>query len=95
MDDKMFNELVKSVRETGKVKRGEKRASRVFTYTPPDVEKLRESLGLSQNEFSKLLLVSVKTLQNWEQGRRHPRGPALALLTILKNDPKHAISALN
>jgi putative transcriptional regulator len=90
----LFNELIKGVLEAGKVKRGEKRASRVFKYSPFDVKNLREKLGLSQNEFSRILLVSVKTLQNWEQGRRHPRGPALALLTILKNDPKHAISAL-
>lgn len=95
MDDKKFNELIKGVKEARKVKRGEKHASRVFEYTPMDVKKLRENLGLSQIEFSKLLLVSVKTLQNWEQGRRHPHGPALALLTIIKNDPKHAIEALN
>ncbi len=95
MDKDIFEGLLEGVREAGKVKRGEKRASRIFKYTPLDVKKLREDLGLSQQEFSQLALVSIKTLQNWEQGRRQPRGPALALLTILKNDPKHAIDALH
>lgn len=95
MDDQMFNDLIKGVQEAGKIKRGEKRASRVFKFTPLDVKKLRENLGLSQNEFSQLVLVNVRTIQNWEQGRRQPKGPALVLLTILKNNPKGAISALH
>ena len=95
MNKNMFNELLESVREAGEIRRGEKRASRAFHYSSLDVKGVRERIGLSQNEFSILIRVSVKTLQNWEQGRRHPRGPALALLTILNNDPKHAIKALN
>lgn len=90
----MFDELIKSVREAGKIHRGEKKAKRVFTYDPLDVKTIREKIGLSQRAFSELVHVSIRTLQNWEQGRRSPNGPALALLTILKNDPKHAIAAL-
>ena len=95
MDKDLFEGIKKGIKEAGKVKRGEKRPSRVFKYSPLDVKELREKLGFSQVEFSRIVLVSVKTLQNWEQGRRHPQGPALALLTILKNDAKHAISALH
>lgn len=95
MEKHMFNELLNSVREGGKILRGEKQPSRTFHYTPIDVKKVREKIGLSQNQFSILIKVSIKTLQNWEQGRRNPRGPALALLMILKNDPRHAIKALN
>lgn len=91
----MFDELLESVKEAGKIRRNEKRASRTFEFSDLDVKEVREKIGLSQNEFSILIRVSVKTLQNWEQGRRKPMGPALALLTILKNDPKHAIKALN
>ena len=90
----MFDELIESVREAGKIYRGEKQAKRVFTYAPLDVKNIREKIGLSQRAFSALVHVSTRTLQNWEQGRRTPNGPALALLTILKNDPKHAIEAL-
>ena len=95
MDKQMFDELIESVREAGKIRRGEKKAKRSFTYAPLDVKNIREKIGLSQRDFSALVHVSIRTLQNWEQGRRSPNGPALALLTILKNDPKHAIKALH
>lgn len=95
MDEHHLDGLIKGIREAGKVKRGEANASRVFKYTPLDVKKLRLQLKLSQKEFANLVQVNIRTLQNWEQGRRQPQGPALALLTILKNDPKHAIKALN
>lgn len=95
MNKNMFNELLKSVREAGKIRHNETHASRTFDYSNLDVRAVRENIGLSQSEFSMLIRVSVKTLQNWEQGRRKPMGPALALLTILKNDPKHAIKALH
>lgn len=95
MDKNLFQGLLKGIHEAGKVKRGEISPSRVFAFTPEDIKKIRESLHLSQQEFSDLVFVSVRTLQNWEQGRRQPQGPALALLMILKNDPKHAIKALH
>lgn len=95
MNKQSFDELIESVREAGKIHRGEKKASRVFSFTPIDVKKIRQNTGLSQREFSALVHVSLRTLQNWEQGRRTPTGPALALLTIIKNDPGHAIEALH
>jgi putative transcriptional regulator len=94
MKKENFDELLASVRQAGAMKRGERKASRVFKFTPLDVRKIREKIGLSQTQFSELIHVSIKTLQNWEQGRRQPNGPALALLMILKKDPKHAIEAL-
>ena len=48
---------------------------------------MRDTMGLSQRVFAKLVGVSVKTLQNWEQGRRQPSGPAAVLLTVLLTDP--------
>ena len=95
MNNQMFDELLESVREAGKIHRGEQQAKRTFTYAPLDVKNVREKIGLSQRAFSALVHVSIRTLQNWEQGRRSPNGPALALLTILKNDPQHAIEALH
>ncbi|MGC1182722.1 NadS family protein [Legionella sp.] len=95
MNKQSFDELIESVREAGKIHRCEKKAARVFSFNPLDVKKIREKTGLSQSEFSTLVHVSLRTLQNWEQGRRTPTGPALALLTIIKNDPKHAIEALH
>jgi len=55
----------------------------------------REKIGLTQNEFAKLMRVSIKTLQNWEQHRRNPTGPAAALLKIVSTDPDVAIRSLH
>ena len=95
MKKDQFEELLESVKQAGAIKQGTRRSSRVFKYSALDVKKIRHKMGLSQDQFSRLIRVSIKTLQNWEQGRRQPRGPALALLMILKNDPKHAAKALH
>ncbi len=55
---------------------------------PRDVKAIREKAGLSQSAFAALLGVSVRTLQDWEQGRRVPRGPALALLRVADRHPE-------
>ena len=49
---------------------------------------IRSQLELSQSAFAGLLGVSVRTLQDWEQGRRHPQGPAVALLRIAEQHPE-------
>jgi putative transcriptional regulator len=53
----------------------------------PDVGKVREKTGLSQARFAELLGVSVRTLQEWEQGRRAPSGAARTLLMIADRNP--------
>lgn len=54
----------------------------------PDVASIRESTGLTQDHFAKLLGVSVRTLQDWEQGRRAPSGAARTLLMVAAKNPK-------
>ena len=61
----------------------------------PNTKAIREKTGLSQSAFAKLLCVSVDTLQNWEQNRRNPTGPASALLKIFMKAPEAAIKALH
>jgi DNA-binding transcriptional regulator YiaG len=53
-----------------------------------DISMLRKYLGLTQAEFSRAMGISVHTLRNWEQGRRFPEGPALALLRIAARHPR-------
>lgn len=53
-----------------------------------DVRGVREELHLSQNAFSSFMGISVRTLQEWEQGRRKPRGSALSLLRIAHKHPE-------
>lgn len=94
MDDKPFDELLASVREGGKLRRGARRAAREFRVKVAPIVALRARTGLSQAKFAELLGVSRRTLENWEQGRRHPSGPAVALLKILAADPESALRAL-
>jgi putative transcriptional regulator len=73
-------------------KTARRRGARVFWA--PRVLTMRKAMGLSQRVFAKLVGVSVKTLQNWEQGRRQPSGPAAVLLTVLVADPEAVLRAL-
>ncbi len=90
-----FDKLVSSVKQAGKIRRGEMRASRTFKFSPADIKKIRQKLHQSQSEFAMMIGVSVSTLQNWEQGRRVPEGPARALLKIAAENPKALIKALS
>ena len=58
------------------------------------VKELRAKMNLSQARFGELLSVELRTLRNWEQGRREPTGPARALLRAIKKDPKNVLKAL-
>ena len=94
MKNRDFDELIKSVRQAGKIKRGESPSSRAFKFDPENIRQIRKDLGLSQSEFSLLIGVSTATLQNWEQGRRQPEGPARALLRVAASNPQAVLEAL-
>lgn len=53
-----------------------------------DIAALRRFVGLTQVEFARAIEISVHTLRNWEQGRRRPEGPAIALLKIAARHPR-------
>jgi putative transcriptional regulator len=74
-------EILEGIRE---IKRGEH--GRVVNV--PSVAAIRESTGLSQSRFAQLLGVSIRTLQEWEQGRRSPSGAARTLLMIAAKSPR-------
>lgn len=95
MKAKMFEELLESVREGDAIVRGEKKPSRRFELQSSGIRSIREQTSLSQSEFAHLMGVSVKTLQNWEQDRRRPTGPAAALLRIIAYDPRLAVKAIH
>lgn len=88
MKDKEFAELLESVRQGGAILRGEAAPCRAFEIEAPDVRKIREDYDLSQSEFAALLGISIDTVQNWEQGRRKPTGPARVLLQVAANHPE-------
>ena len=75
-------------------KKAVRRFSGARVFWAPRVIAMRDAMGLSQRVFAKLVGVSVKTLQNWEQGRRQPSGPAAVLLTVLLTDPDAVLRAV-
>jgi len=89
-----FQELLQSVREAGSILRGEAEPSRAFSFDPPDAAAIRKAYGLSQDEFATLLGISVRTLQNWEQGRREPHGAARVLLRVAARHPEAVLEAV-
>lgn len=94
MKKKDFDNLVASIREAGRIRRGEMKASRATEFAQVDVKAIRQRLGQSQAEFAHMIGVSVATLRNWEQGRRRPEGPARALLKVAATNPEIVAEAL-
>ena len=95
MNDDAFEQLMESIGQADEIQKGKKKPARVTEFAEPQVKAIRAKTGLTQTRFADVLGVSKRTLENWEQGRRHPTGPARALLKILDADPKHALEALN
>jgi putative transcriptional regulator len=69
-------------------------ASAVPEAGTPEVRDLRRRAHLTQQEFAARLGVPVETIRNWEQGKRAPRGPARALLTVIAHAPDMVFAAL-
>jgi putative transcriptional regulator len=89
MKKELFNELLESVKQAKAIEKGERKPARAFQVNPrTDLAKVRGKLGLSQSKFAAVLGISADTLQNWEQGRRHPAGPAKVLLKIVTRHPE-------
>jgi len=76
-------ELLESVRQ---MKAG--RSGKIHKVAIPPVISARMKSGLTQSAFAKLLGVSVRTLQDWEQGRREPSGAAKTLIAIAERRPE-------
>ena len=92
---KFAKELITSLTQAAKHARGGKvKGMRVTAVELPDVKAIRRSLRMSQNRFSAAYRIPLATLKNWEQGRRHPVGPARALLKVAAENPQLVAAAL-
>ena len=94
MKQKDFDRLVTSVKQAGAIRRGRLKPARTTEFQPEDVRAIRTQLQRTQQEFALMIGVSVATLQNWEQGRRRPEGPARALLRVAAKNPQAVAEAL-
>jgi len=80
-------EILEGIREVKAHKAGRKNLRTQTLNAPAPVRVIRLKLKLSQSAFAGLMGVSVRTIQDWKQGRRKPSGPALALLRIAEQKP--------
>lgn len=94
MKKELFKQLIESVQQADEIVRGIREPSREFFLDAAKVKQVRAITKLSQAKFAAVLQVDVGTLRNWEQGRRHPTGPARALLRAIQTDPKNVLKAL-
>lgn len=88
MEKQMFEELLESVKEVKNIIDGKVQPSRRFLFEEPNPKEIRAKLKLTQDQLANLMNISVHTLRNWEQGRRHPEGPARVLLNLVNNHPE-------
>lgn len=81
-------EILEGINEIKAFKQGktELKTHELSEPSPPQI--IRAKLQMSQSAFAGLMGVSVRTLQDWEQGRREPQGPAVALLRIAEQHPE-------
>ena len=89
-----FYDWVRGVKQRPAAARQELQRAPRYQYSPSRLIEIRGRTSLSQAQFAQLLNVSVKTLQNWEQGRRRPAGPAVSLIRIVDREPAIALRAL-
>jgi putative transcriptional regulator len=80
-------EVLDGINEIRAFKKGGAKLKVTELSEPSDPRVIRSKLNLSQSAFAGLLGVSMRTLQDWEQGRREPQGPAVALLRIAEQHP--------
>jgi putative transcriptional regulator len=81
-------EILEGIREVKKHKQGDIALTTKQFTEPSSSRIIRQKLHLSQSAFAGLMGVSIRTIQDWEQGRRTPKGPAKSLLCIAEQYPE-------
>ena len=82
LDKALEAELLASAREMENILKGELAPARVTTLETPDVQEVRHQLKLPRAEFARIMGVSPRTVEGWEQGRRQPKGAVSVLLRL-------------
>lgn len=90
-----FNKIMAGAEDALAFVEGNDATAQIHKITAVDVKKIRTKTGLSQTKFAGLFQIAVGTLRNWEQGRRQPEGPAVALLHVIDKEPETTVRALH
>ena len=93
---KAGSRILKGARQALAYAKGEADATSYGVHIPSelDVKSIRQKIGMSQQEFAGYFGVSKRTIQEWEQGRRHPSGAARAFLLVIDREPEAVRRAL-
>ncbi len=94
MPRKAADSILRGAEEALEFAKGRTKGHRVFIPDEIDVRRIRGDIGLSQATFAAYFGVSRRTVQEWEQGRRVPTGPARVLLTVISREPEAVLRAL-
>ena len=94
---KAGSRILKSARQALAYAEGRAEPSAYIVHVPEtlDVKAIRSKIGMSQEEFARHFGVSKRTVQDWEQRRRHPAGPSRALLVVIDREPEAVRRALS
>lgn len=97
MTKEAFESIAAGLADAIAYARGDKSRGKARVVEVPtiDVAAMRKKLGLSQDRFAAAFGVSPSTVRNWEQGRRHPEGPAKVLLRVIDKEPEAVLRALH
>lgn len=95
MNDQLFQNLVASIKEMKTIEKGQAKPARRTQLTRNRVTNLRHELRISQPKFAQMMGISVRTLQNWEQGHREPTGPAKVLLQVAEKHPQAVLESIS
>ncbi len=87
MRNDLFAELEQSLNEAVAISKGELKPARVTVIEIPDVKAIRETLGLSREEFAEGISTSKETIKSWELRRRNPTGLTLKILKLIEQQP--------
>lgn len=87
-DRNIGQEILDGIKEIKDFKKGEMKLKSRTLEEPSSAKIIRKKLNLSQSVFASLMGVSPRTIQDWEQGRRTPQGPAKSLLRIAEQHPE-------
>ncbi|MBF0202479.1 MAG: helix-turn-helix domain-containing protein [Desulfamplus sp.] len=95
MDDELFKDLIASAKELVSIEKGHKKPKIVHEISVPEAKAIRKNLAMSQRDFANTFGINVKTLQDWEQGRRNPVGPAAVLLRVIAKNPASVLDVVS
>ncbi len=95
MEEKLFNDLLESVKQMKAIRAGKLKPARTTTLQKNEIMEARRQLKMTQTQFATAFGISVSTLRNWEQGHRSPTGAAVTLIKVARKHPEAVLDAVH